>query len=206
MFSSVRQKNQGERRYKQRLYLLWTLRDLLDIANGSGKLDVPDPFHQTFDKLLAFSQLYDFLNVHKEYCYNKDIPHGSCLCEICENCVLLSKGLSPKFEQPLPTNPHDLVEKFACNLEDKACAMDRCLTCCAAEINLGKRKENQNSSSNDDSCESTDESNYDDEVSDFTWKKVEQRITKARLTVSFDDAVETFKDQIKILKEHIFIK
>ena len=56
------------------------------------------------------------------------------------------------------------------------------------------------------SCESTDESNYDDEVSYFTWKKVEQRITKARLTVSFDDVVETFKDQIKILKEHIFIK
>ena len=113
--------------------------------------------------------------------------------------------MSPKFEQPLPTNPHDLVEKFACNLEDKACAMDRCLTCCAAEINLGKRKENQNSSSIDASCESTDESNYDDEVSYFTWKKVEQRI-KSRRTVSFDDVVETFNDQIKILKQHIFIK
>ena len=31
-------------------------------------------------------------------------------------------------------------------------------------------------------------------------------MTKAQLSVSFDDAVCTFKNQIKVLKEHIFIK
>ena len=69
----------GKRRYKQRLFLLWTLRDLLDIANGSGKVDVSDSFYQKFEKLLTFSQLYDFLKYHKEYCCNQNIPHGSCV-------------------------------------------------------------------------------------------------------------------------------
>ena len=35
----------GEHRYKQRLYLLWNLRDLLDIINGTGKVDVTDTFY-----------------------------------------------------------------------------------------------------------------------------------------------------------------
>lgn len=30
----------GERVYKQKLYLLWNIRDILDIANGSGKIDI----------------------------------------------------------------------------------------------------------------------------------------------------------------------
>ena len=81
------------------------------------------------NKLLTFSQLYDFFKVHKEYSYNKNIPHGSCLCEICENCVLLAKGLNNKLEDPLPTNPHDLVEKFACNLNIRKCALNQCESC-----------------------------------------------------------------------------
>ena len=139
----------GERRYKQRLYLLWTLRELLDIANGSGKVDVSDSFYQKFEKLLTFSQLYDFLKYHKEYCYNQNIPHGSRLCEICENCVLLAKGLNNRLLRPLPTNPHDLIERFSCNLEEIKCVLDRCPICRVAEIDLEKQP------SNDDSCDSS---------------------------------------------------
>ena len=60
----------GESRYKQCLYLLWNLHDLLDIINGTGKVDVTDTFFQNFKKLLTFSQLYDFLKYHNEYFYN----------------------------------------------------------------------------------------------------------------------------------------
>ena len=109
-------KENGERIYKQKLYLLWNMRDIIDIANGTGKIEIANSFIQTFNKSLTFSQLYDFLKAHKEYSYNKNIPHGSCLCDICENCVLLAKGLNKKLEEPLPTNPHDLVEKFACDV------------------------------------------------------------------------------------------
>ena len=40
----------------------------------------------------------------------------------------------------------------------------------------------------------------------FTLEKVDKRVTKAQQMVSFDDAVCTFKSQIKVLKEHIFVK
>ena len=102
----------GERRYNQRLKLLWNLHDLLDIINSTGKVDVTDTFYQNFKKLLTFSQLYEFLKYHMEYCYNQNIPHGSCLCEICGNCVLLAKGLNTRLLYPLSTNPHELTRGF----------------------------------------------------------------------------------------------
>ena len=72
----------GECRCKERLYLLWNLCNLLNIINGPEKVDVTYTFYQNFEKLLTFSQLYDFVKYHKEYCYNQYFPHGSCLCEI----------------------------------------------------------------------------------------------------------------------------
>ena len=111
---------------KQRLYLLWNLCDLLDIINVTGKVDVTDTLYQNFKKLLTFSQLYDFVKHHKEYCYNQDIPHGLCLCEVYENCVLLSKGLNARLLCPLPTNLHELIKRFSCNLQEIDCVIDRC--------------------------------------------------------------------------------
>ena len=102
----------------ERLYLLWNLRDLLDTIN-----------YQDFKKLLTFSQLHDFAKYHKKYCYNQNIPHGSCLCEICENCFLLAKGLNTGLLCQLPTNPHELIERFSCNLQEIDCAVDRCPIC-----------------------------------------------------------------------------
>ena len=132
-------KENGQRIFKQKMYLLWTMRDILDIANGFGKIGISDTFENKFGKLLKFSQLYDFFKVHKEYAYNKNIPHGSCLCEICENCVLLARGLSKKLDSPLPTNPHDLVEKFACDLNVRECAMDECRSCSSQEYDFGPK-------------------------------------------------------------------
>ena len=43
-------KKDGERVYKQKLYLLWNLRDILDIANGTGKVEISNSFYQTFEK------------------------------------------------------------------------------------------------------------------------------------------------------------
>ena len=98
------------------MHLLWKLRDLLDIINGTGKVDVTDTFYQYFKKLLTFSQLYDFEKYHKEYCYNQNIPHS--LCEIYENCVLLAKGLNTRLLCPLSANTHELIKRFSCNLQE----------------------------------------------------------------------------------------
>ena len=52
----------GERKYLPRQYLLWTLKDLLDIINGSELHS--SNFVSTFSEKLTFSQLYNFIKSH----------------------------------------------------------------------------------------------------------------------------------------------
>ena len=73
----------GESKHEQKQYLLWPLREIVSIANRNEASD--ESFESKCNKKLTFSQLYDFLKIHKEYVYNINIPHASCLCEICEN-------------------------------------------------------------------------------------------------------------------------
>ena len=75
--------------------------------------------------------------------------------------------------------------------------MDRCPTSCVAEIELQIQPS--------DSFDSADK-NESEQVIYFTRKKVVKRATKAQQMVSFDDAVYTFKSQIKVLKEQMFVK
>ena len=85
----------GEKFFAQKHYLLWQLRDLLSILNGSTVVKVNAPnFRVAFEHEISFTQMYDFLKSKKEYFYNRNIPHSSCLCEICENIVYISKGLN----------------------------------------------------------------------------------------------------------------
>ena len=82
----------GERKYKQRQYLLWTLRDILSMAISNTSSE--QSFEIRFGRELIFSQLYDSLKLHKEYTFNSNISHTSRLCEICENSSLFAKGLN----------------------------------------------------------------------------------------------------------------
>ena len=61
----------GERKYLPRQYLLWTLKDLQDIINGSELRS--SNFVSTFSEKLSFSQLYDFIKSHKQFVYNKNM-------------------------------------------------------------------------------------------------------------------------------------
>ena len=71
---------------KQKRYLLWPMRDILSILNMS---DAEESYVQAFEEELSFRMFHRFLNEHKQYIYNKRIPHNTCLCKICENIVLL---------------------------------------------------------------------------------------------------------------------
>ena len=66
--------------------------------------------------------------------------------------------------------------------------MDRYPTCYVAEIELQIQPSN--------SSDSIDE-NESEQVIYFTWEKIDKRVTKAQQMVSLDDAVCTFKKQIK---------
>ena len=67
----------GEKQYVQKRYLLWTLRDVLTIANG-GSINTNGTFSDEF---------------------SRTIPLSSCLCEICENICFLAKGISKKLPE-----------------------------------------------------------------------------------------------------------
>ena len=131
----------GERKYLPQQYLLWTLKDLLDIINGSELHS--SNFVSTFSEKLSFSlrlfsKLYDFIKSHKQFVYNKNIPHTSCLCDTCENIVLLAKGLNNykrlTASARLPETPHNIVEKYSCSSDDQDCMFDDCTECSSGKL------------------------------------------------------------------------
>ena len=58
----------GERRYEQKWYLLWPMKDILNILNMSN---AEESYAQAFDDKLSFRMLHRLLNEHKQYIYNK---------------------------------------------------------------------------------------------------------------------------------------
>ena len=101
--------------------------------------------------------------VRNLYSFNKSIPHATCLCEVCENCILLVKGFNKckNISETLPTNPHDLVEKYACDSNLKDCLRNICTVCNTDEcINLYIKC--------DESSDESTDTNSDDNSSDET--------------------------------------
>ena len=119
----------GQKMFRQKKYLSWTLNTLLDIANGcSVSSNENNNFVPAFDRKLSFRQLYEFIKSNKEYICNKNIPHTTCLCEICENAVYFMKGLNnwlPNGSQ-MPINPDDIVERFSCDSSSDDCMDSNC--------------------------------------------------------------------------------
>ena len=64
------------------------------------------------------------------------------------------------------------------------------------------------SSDTDSSSKNTHRSSEEnsDNATFYGWQMVEKKITKSIVDVTFKDAVEMFKDNIKTLKEHIYIE
>ena len=212
----------GESKYKQRQYLLWPLRDLILMANGTEEMK--DSFVLKFEKKLTFSQFYDFLKRHKEYVYNTNIPHSSCLCEICENASLFAKGLNSqrrKLKGKLPTNPHELIEMFSCNSDEADCMLENCCMCKSSKLidelivdHPSESESSEESNSSDGSSVSNDPNDSEDQASEqnadkviyYRWQTVDKKITKARIEIGFNNAIEMFKEEVAVLKEHIHIK
>ena len=93
-------KENGQRKRLRKQYLLWNIRDLLEIANGRGDID-DDSFQSKFNKKITFWQLYNFSKEHKENKFDKNISHESCACEVCENVRLLILYINRKLKDPV---------------------------------------------------------------------------------------------------------
>ena len=77
----------------------------------TNEIDI-DSFPKVFEKQLTFRQLYVFLKSRKELVFNRDIPQSSCLCENCENILLLSKEIASSAKIALANNVQLLIEDF----------------------------------------------------------------------------------------------
>ena len=123
----------GKKVYETKKYLLWTLNGLLDVLNGCEVtgIQTEDSFLNEFGRKLSFRQLYELIKANKQYSYNKNIPHVTCLCEICKNVGFFMQGLnqSPPKELNLQLNPHDIVEKFSCDSNNQDCMNSECNNC-----------------------------------------------------------------------------
>ena len=78
---------------------MWTLNDLLNIANGRSLIKNESSFEFLFGKKIKFHQLYEYIKSNMEYVYNRDIPQSFCLCEICENVCFVAKAFNKKNQE-----------------------------------------------------------------------------------------------------------
>ena len=82
---------------------------------------------RNLDKNFHLVFFYRFVKGHKEYVYNNKIPHYTCLCELCENAILISKGIEKAIKvKQVPTTPRYIVEVYSCDDRNKECAMGEC--------------------------------------------------------------------------------
>ena len=198
-------KKDGERQYCQKRYLLWNMRDLLNILNGNevaGSTTGAETFAGRFEKPLSFSLLYNFIRNQKQLIYNQNIPQGSCLCEVCENSCLLAKGINKYANTDLPTNPHDIVEENCCDSTDDHCMLGLCEDCSIPK----KFNHTDEETLSNDNTDSSDGETDGNQVTYCKWTRVEKKVQKVTVTEERSDCVESWKESVKSLKQHIFRK
>ena len=195
----------GVKQYEQKRYFLWPLRDILDILNGSGEsvVNESETYTKRFAEKLTFSLFYKFIRVHKEYVFHKNIPHYTCLCEDCENTVLLAKGLNHACKSGhIPSDPHSIVEFYSCN-DSYACMMNSCDECGIHGLTEGDFTKQSSGSDLDDA--SSD--HCDSCIQFYQWKKNNAGyITKMDVVINIEQALELWQEKITALKKHIYTK
>ena len=128
--------------------------------------------------------------MHKEVAYNSDIPHPSCLCEVCGNTSLLMKGINSSLKSSnilLPT-AHDLVETHTCDLSSKDCMLGNYPECLKPGLSLSDFKADV------------------DLISFLQWQQVEKKIVKVNQTMPFGQVIPKWVETIGNLKRHIYRK
>ena len=130
--------------------------------------------------------LCDIVKNLPEFVFNRDIPHPSCLPEICEIIVYLSKVL-PQNDRDFPSNPHDLVEKFSCDSSKRECIYTN--ECDACNVYISAENFEHFNKRNFDSCQ-----------------KVDGKVRKTCLTASHRELINMFNTQMPVLEKHILVK
>lgn len=185
----------GKKTFLQKRYLLWTLRDLLEILNGE------ENGHQ-----FSFRQMYKYIKTQKQLVLQKDIPDTSCLCEVCENTCLMAQSLK-RFKPGHPTDPHKIMEQYCCDSTDTDCIYGKCEECETMKI-LGNWKNDESSESSDpESDEEHHQTNNTTNTIDYQcWIREDKHIKKATIQKNIDEFYIEWKLSVSTLKKHIHRK
>ena len=105
------------------------------------------------------------------------------------NSVYLVKGINIQLikDMQLPTNPHDLVERFSCDSSLSDCMNSDCEECATTDISL-------------QSVEYGRDKDHVIKYYELSTKKYK------RLSVDAEDATDLLNERIRVLKRHIFVK
>lgn len=206
------------KKYAQKRYLLWKIRDIFDIINGSKIMENVEieTYESKFGKKITFRQLYDMFKKNKQYIFNKKIPQWSCLCEICENATFLVNGMNKKLfpECRLPETVNELVAKFSCSTDDENCMNTRCNECKSTGIMLT----NFNIESQTDTDDASSEEPVDDERNDseefekdyvryYEWARGDDnKLMKMMSSKSAENSIGLLDTTIQVLKRHLYVK
>ena len=90
--------------------------------------------------------------------FNEDFPQASCICEICENLILLAKSMCPILTLLIQTNIYILVESHSCDSSSKSSMYSACDKCCDARLKVKDFK---------DVCT---------EIQYYQWKRVDKKV------------------------------
>ena len=121
------------------------------------------------------------------------IPQNTCLCETCENAVLLARDLNQAPKKSIPYDPHAIVEKYTCNSNKKDCMLsifEECKSHGLEQNDFNKR--NDETDENDgDSSSSSDRDGDDDAVCKYyQWKKgANGYLTKVRIDTEISESL-----------------
>ena len=164
-----------------------------------------------FGATLKFWKLYQFLKLHKEYKWNRDIPHESCACEICENVRLFTTVVNRKIkdrEQKLPTTAKDIVEKYSCNANQAEYMTEACPNCPKVELpyNLKNQAENYEESDDADNSDDEEEDDGNRDITYYMWTTIDSKVQKVASEVAIDEIQSLLEEKIDELKKHIYVK
>ena len=163
-----------------------------------------ETFTQRFGKELKFRQLYSLLKNRKEYKWNRQIPHESCVCEICENIRLFTQAINRKVrdvDKKLDTDPKSIVLQYGCDHEAIECMSGSCDACPVPSLEKSDFVDSDNDSDSDPDAEENG-----NKLKYYQWASVEGKSQKVLLTAELSDIPDTLKNKIDELKYHHFVK
>ena len=116
-------------------------------------------------------------------------------------CLQKASIIQNDYQNAFPETPHDLVEQYSCSTDQKSCMYNECTDCSNGK--LCESLNNADSNLQSDSDSDSDSSNL---ISFYRWETPDKHVSKVRISVNYDEAIDRFKESVTQLKRHIYSK